>query len=257
MATLEARSIDAIITDLPYGTTACKWDAVIPFAPLWEQVRRALKPKGVFVTTARHPFGAQLIVSNLAEFRHEWIWKKDKAGNFAAAKYQPLAMHESVLVFGATSANYYAQKTIRDKPIIRGKSSQKGADVNAASSTPFGGHVRKVFNDRCPSSVISGFGTVRKTQHPTEKPVELMRYLIRTYTKPGDTVLDPCCGSGTTGVAARAEGRNCVLIEREEKYLEITRQRLLANAGSQRTRPLVSENQNAEAPATEPRPGSL
>lgn len=233
MATLQPASIDAIITDLPYGKTSCKWDTVIPFAPLWEQVWRVLKPKGVFVTTAREPFASQIVSSNPAQFRHEWIWVKDKAGNFAAARWQPLALHESVLVFGSVKSNYYPQKLPRDKPIIRGTSSLAGAKKNAESSTPFRGHIRKVFNDRCPSSVITGYGTVRKTQHPTQKPVELMRYLIRTYTKSGDTVLDPCCGGGTTGVAAQAEGRNCVLIEREEKYLETTRQRLLANDGNQ------------------------
>lgn len=223
METLEAGSIDAIITDLPYGTTACKWDAVIPFATLWEQVRRVLKPNGVFVTTASQPFTSALVMSNLEAFKYCWVWNKAMAANVMNAKYQPLKIHEDVVVF-AYGARYFPQMT-------RGRMRKKGGHK---AKTGIYGEQRAtegVMSDQYHPKSILEFSNAdqRGRSHPTQKPVELMRYLIRTYTNPGDTVLDPCCGSGTTGVAAQLEGRNCVLIEREEKYLEITRQRLLAN----------------------------
>jgi len=229
MATLEAGSIDAIITDLPYGTTACKWDAVIPFAPLWEQVRRALKPNGVFVTTASQPFTSALVMSNPTQFKHEWIWEKSKASNFLLARKQPLKAHESIVVFSPGTPAYYPQKTV-GKPFKGAGRSKKGSQTELVNTVPTPTFRNDNNGDRFPRSV-QYFVTAESEgcMHPTQKPLELMRYLVRTYTNPGDTVLDPCCGSGTTGVAAQAEGRNCVLIEREEKYLEITRQRLLAN----------------------------
>lgn len=235
MATLEAGSIDAIITDLPYGTTACKWDAVIPFAPLWEQVRRVLKPNGVFVTTASQPFTTSLISSNLAGFKYCWVWDKMGGGAFVIAKHRPMQTHEDIVVFCDGKPTYNPQMEDADEKNVR--------PINGGSSggntVPVAGGVAKSASGydpkkRFPKTVIrrsryeAECNSVNRV-HPTQKPVELMRYLIRTYTNPGDTVLDPCCGSGTTGVAAQAEGRNCVLIEREEKYLEITRQRLLAN----------------------------
>jgi len=235
MATLEAGSIDAIITDLPYGTTACKWDAVIPFAPLWEQVRRVLKPNGVFVTTASQPFTTALIASNLAAFKYCWVWDKMGGGAFVIAKRRPMQTHEDIVVFCDGKNTYNPQMEDADEKNVR--------PINGGSSggntVPVAGGVAKSApgydpKKRFPKTVIrrSRYGaecnSVNRV-HPTQKPVELMRYLVRTYTNPGDTVLDPCCGSGTTGVAAQMEGRNCVLIEREEKYLETTRQRLLAN----------------------------
>lgn len=227
MATLEAGSIDAIITDLPYGTTACKWDAVIPFAPLWEQVRRVLKQNGVFVTTASQPFTSALVMSNPTQFKHEWIWKKDKSGNIAVLKYQPAKVHESVIVFGMGASRYNPQMEIRPETNRRNNAPRTNK-VGIQGDKPFHiEHSRGADPVKYPTSVKE-YNCVRNGQHPTQKPVELLRYLIRTYTNPGDTVLDPCCGSGTTGVAAQLERRNCVLIEREEKYLEITRQRLLA-----------------------------
>lgn len=220
-------SVDMVMCDLPYGTTACKWDAVIPFEPLWAAYRRVCKPSAAIVLTATQPFTATLLMSNPRGFKHEWIWRKDKAGNFASANYAPMKIHESVLVFCHGRINYYPIKTLRDKPIIRGNSSAKGTAKNLASSSRFGGHTRKVFTDRCPESIIP-FGTVRKTVHPTQKPVALMEYLVRTYTNEGQTVLDNTMGSGTTGVACVNTWRNFIGIERDEAYFNIAKDRIQA-----------------------------
>ena len=219
MQGIESGSVDMVCADLPYGTTSCKWDSVIPLDALWAEYKRVCKPNAAIVLTATQPFTAALVISNLKGFKHEWIWRKDKAGNFASAKYAPMKIHESVVVFCHGRINYNPIKTLRDKPIIRGNSSASGTAKNLASSSRFGGHTRKVFTDRCPESIIS-FGTVRKTIHPTQKPVELMEYLIRTYSNEGQTVLDNSMGSGTTGVAC-ANTRRCFIgIEREPKYFE-------------------------------------
>lgn len=239
MATLEAGSVNAIITDLPYGTTACKWDSVIPFAPLWEQARRVLKPNGVFVTTASQPFTTTLIASNLAAFKYCWTWNKGKAGNFATAKIQPLRVTEDVVVFAFGRPTYNPQMTAALAENKRQRDRAYAAKEDTTHGIASGVFKVSEFHDedtRYPTNLLNFKSTEGECNnlnrvHPTQKPLELMRYLVRTYTNPGDTILDPCCGSGTTGVAAQAEGRNCVLIEREEKYLEITRQRLLANAG--------------------------
>ena len=219
-------SVDMVMADLPYGTTACKWDSVIPLDAMWSEYKRVCKPDAAIVLNASQPFTSALVMSNLKGFKHEWIWRKDKAGNFASAKYAPMKIHESVLVFCHGRINYYPIKTLRDKPIIRGISSAKGTAKNLASSSRFGGHTRKVFTDRCPESIIP-FGTVRKTIHPTQKPVALMEYLIRTYTNEGGTVLDNTMGSGTTGVACVSTGRRFIGIERDETYFNIARSRIV------------------------------
>lgn len=225
MATLEAGSIDAIITDLPYGTTACKWDAVIPFAPLWEQVRRVLKPNGVFVTTASQPFTSALVLSRPDLFRYALVWAKTRNSHPFFAKVRPLPQHEDVLVFGDGQLTYNPQMVVADRPYTVNLRTSGRLRGDSAGDKWDGESEQR--SARYPTSVIPISNPSREAgMHPTQKPVELMRYLIRTYTSPGETVLDPCCGSGTTGVAAQLEGRNCVLIEREEKYLEITRQRL-------------------------------
>ena len=225
MAEIPDGSVDMVMADLPYGTTACKWDSVIPLDAMWSEYKRVCKPNAAIVLTATQPFTAALVMSNLKGFKHEWIWRKDKAGNFASAKYAPMKIHESVLVFCHGRINYNPIKTLRDKPIIRGNSSSKGTAKNLASSSRFSGHTRKVFTDRCPESIIP-FGTVRKTIHPTQKPVELMEYLIRTYTNEGETVLDNTMGSGTTGVACMNTGRRFIGIERDETYFNIARSRI-------------------------------
>lgn len=227
MSDIEDGSVDMVLADPPYGTTACKWDAVIPLEPMWQHLKRVIKPNGAIVMTASQPFTSFLILSNPSMFKHEWVWRKEKAGNFAVAKFCPLKVHENVVVFCKGRTNYYPIKTPRDKPIMRGESTRKGVDKNSNSSTPFGKHTRKLFTDRFPQSILT-FGTVRKTLHPTQKPVALMEYLIKTYTNEGETVLDFTMGSGTTGVACVNTGRRFIGIERDDKYFQIALDRINA-----------------------------
>jgi site-specific DNA-methyltransferase (adenine-specific) len=231
-------SVDMVMADLPYGTSACKWDAVIPFEPLWEQYRRVCKPNAAIVLTASQPFTSALVMSNPLEYRHEWIWEKDKSGNFAAAKYQPMRNYETCLVFSvSTPVRYFPIKIPRDKPITRGASTSRGLNKNSLSSTPFKGHVMKVFNDRCPTAIIRGIGTVRKTVHPTQKPVALMEYLIRTYTNEGEMVLDNTMGSGTTGVACVNTRRKFTGIEKDAEFFIMAKERVYL-ASSELKKPL-------------------
>src|ERR1019366_10064406 len=205
MDTIEDKSIDLILCDLPYGTTACKWDSVIPFVPLWEQYRRIVKPSSATVFTASQPFTSLLVSSNIKNFKHSWVWNKRFAANFTLAKYQPLKIHEDVCVFSYSTANYFPQKAIREVPIKLGKnvSRVRGVTtVNFEAKKEFSG---KTYSDKNPESILL-FNTRAEGQkkiHPTQKPVALMEYVIKTYSNEGDLVLDNCMGSGTTGVACQ------------------------------------------------------
>lgn len=215
MPTLPAGSIDAIITDLPYGTTACSWDSVIPFEPMWAVIRHVLKPRGVFVTTASQPFTSALVMSNPKWFKYEWTWNKNLAGNFLLAKQQPLKVHENLCVFSANGHTYNPQMT---KGVMRSKGGGKSKLWQLSLTTATN-------DDYYPRSIIDTPNTNRNTDHPTQKPVALYEYLIRTYTNEGETVLDMTAGSGTTGVAAINTGRNVILIEQREDYADIARAR--------------------------------
>jgi len=217
--------VDAIITDLPYGSTACKWDIIIPFDPMWEQVKRVLKPRGVFVTTASQPFTSLLVCSNLEWFKYEWIWHKDKGGNIACLNYQPSKTHENILVFSEGTNNYYPEMETRplknrrnNKPRVNKVGIQGDKEFYIKNS-------RGNLEIKYPTSV-KYFNSNRIGSHPTQKPVALYEYLIRTYTNEGDTVLDIAAGSGTTGEAAIKTNRNCILIEKEEKYFAIAEKRI-------------------------------
>lgn len=218
MATLEAGSIDAIITDLPYGTTACAWDEVISFAPMWDAVKRVLKPRGVFVTTASQPFTSKLVTSNLEWFKYEWIWEKDQVTNPQLAKYMPLKNYESVLVF-AEGTTVYNPQSLQKACIVRRADSAGKNLGHLAMSKPY----TQEFTNY--PKMVMRFG-VDRGYHPTQKPVALYAYLIRTYTNSGDTVLDFCMGSGTTGVAALKEDRCFVGVELDEHYFAIAQKRI-------------------------------
>lgn len=229
METLPEKSVDAIITDLPYGTTACKWDVVIPFEPLWVEWKRLLKPGGPIVLFGCEPFSSHLRLSNLKWFKYDWTWDKKIPSGMSYAKYRPMQQTESISVFSDGRHKYNPQMIKRDKPIYETTGST--ATDHASGKVPkyLGG---KKYNHKNPTTLLH-FPKVpncRGTLHPTQKPVELMRYLIRTYTNHGDTVLDPCMGSGTTCLAAKMEGRRYIGIEREQKYFEIAKTRIEGEA---------------------------
>jgi len=218
-------SVDMILTDPPYGTTACKWDSVIPLEPMWDQLKRIIKPNGAIVMTASQPFTSVLVVSNLKMFKYEWIWEKDGGSNFATVKYQPMKEHESVLIFGKGKTTY---NQIKQERIGSRKGKETTTKTNGNKNGVYGDFNKsdeyKVDELRCPRS-IQRFNRERGL-HPTQKPVALMEYLIRTYTNEGETVLDFTMGSGTTGVACVNLGRSFIGIEMDENYFNIASDRI-------------------------------
>jgi site-specific DNA-methyltransferase (adenine-specific) len=217
-------SVDMVMADLPYGTTACKWDSVIPFVPLWEAYRRVCKKNAAIVLTASQPFTSVLTCSNLTGYKHRWVWDKVKPGSGLRAKYEPLRSVEDVLVFCDGKLNYSPQK-IPKKPRAEKK--------NDSNGETFGGARVERYHDNggegYPKEIITiSNADQRNRSHPTQKPVALMEYLIRTYTSEGETVLDNTMGSGTTGVACVNTGRRFIGIERDEEYMEIAKARISA-----------------------------
>ena len=229
MRELPGASVDLILCDLPYGTTACKWDSLIPFEMLWEQYRRVAKPNAAIVLTAAQPFTTALIASNMREFAYTWVWDKKFAANFVQAKRMPLRVHEDVVVFcksGKTPA-YYPQMTKRDKPIKKGGNKQSAAiPIRQTEASAAFSAAGKTYDEKCPETIIEFNCREGRGLHPTQKPVALMEYLIRTYTNDGDTVLDNCMGSGTTGVACANTGRNFIGMEMDNKYFQIAWDRI-------------------------------
>jgi site-specific DNA-methyltransferase (adenine-specific) len=216
MKQIPDKSVDAIICDLPYGTTACKWDSVIPFEPLWNQYKRIIKDNGAIVLTASQPFTTALIASNIKQFKYCWVWDKKLAGNPFLAKYQPLKRHEDICVFSNLKHKYNPQ-------MVTGKLRKKGG----GRSKLFNVELTSSINDQYyPQSIIEFSNTNRNVDHPTQKPVALMEYLVNTYTNEGDTVLDNCMGSGTTGVACKNLNRHFIGIEQDANYFEIAKGRI-------------------------------
>lgn len=230
MPKMPAQSVDAIISDLPYGTTACKWDSVIPFAPLWAEWKRLLKPNGAIVLFGCEPFSSHLRMSNLPWFKYDWTWDKKIPSGMSYAKHRPMQQTETISVFSNGKHSYNPQMIKRDKPIYETTGSTATDHANGKSPKYLGG---KEYTEKNPTTLLH-FPKVPNclgTLHPTQKPESLMRYLVRTYTSPGDTILDPCCGSGTTCVAAMQEGRHYIGIEKEINYAEITKQRIYEARG--------------------------
>lgn len=221
-------SVDMVLCDLPYGTTQCAWDAVIPFEALWSEYKRVLKPKGTVALTASQPFTSAVVLSNPQWFRVEWIWEKNRGSNFATTKYFPMKEHESVLVFGEKPGTY---NPIYQERAAGGKSraAYKINPSNTGKRDTMNGFVNnqtvEIDADKRVPRSIQKFNT-EVGLHPTQKPVALMEYLIRTYTNEGDTVLDNTMGSGTTGVAAVNTGRKFIGIERDDKYFAIAQKRI-------------------------------
>ena len=214
-------SVDLILSDPPYGTTACKWDSVIPLDKMWEQLKRIIKHNGAIVMTASQPFTTVLISSNLKMFKYEWIWEKPQGTNPMNAKVMPLKSHENILVFYSNKPNYNPQMW-QSTPYsgFSSDSSKIGEIYGFAKSK----HRSNPEGTRYPKTVLRF--KQDKGLHPTQKPVALMEYLIKTYTQEGETVLDFVMGSGTTGVAAKNLNRKFIGIEKDAGYFEIAKQRL-------------------------------
>lgn len=213
-------SIDMILCDLPYGTTACKWDTVIPFELVWEQYKRIIKDNGAIVLFGSEPFSTELRHSNLKMFKYDWVWEKEQGANFMLCKYQPYKVHEIISVFSKKRHVYNPQMTT-GKPYISGKGTSGEITRN----------VKKIQtkNDglRYPRS-IQKFNTDKSkgSKHPTQKPVALLEYLIKTYTNENEVVLDNCIRSGSTAIAAINTNRNFIGIELDEYYCEVARKRI-------------------------------
>ena len=219
MKDIPDKSIDMILCDLPYGTTACKWDVIIPFEPLWEQYNRIIKNNGAIVLFGSEPFSSYLRMSNIKNFKYDWIWNKKLAGNGILAKKQPLKIHEIVSVFN--SGIYIPQMT---KGRYRKKMGLKESEITGGNS-----FAKQTENDLYYPQTIQEFSTanMRKGRlHPTQKPVALLEYLIKTYTNEGETVLDNCMGSGSTGVACKNLNRKFIGIELDDTYYEIAKNRI-------------------------------
>ena len=223
MKEIPNKSIDMILCDLPYGTTRNKWDIIIDLDSLWGQYERIIKDNGAIVLFSQMPFSFILGSSNLKLFRYEWIWKKNKATGFLNSKKMPLKSHENILVFYKKLPTYNIQNLIKKAtPTInkgsRGRMSEV-SNYNVANKDAIQEY------ENYPKDILS-FGVVMKPVHPTQKPVELLEYLIKTYTNENETVLDNCMGSGSTGVACINTNRNFIGIELEEKYFNIAKQRI-------------------------------
>ncbi len=227
MNKLPDKSVDMILCDLPYGTTACKWDTIIPFEPLWKQYKRVIKDNGAIILTAQQPFTSFLIFSNLKLYRYNWVWEKTVCSNFLNLKRQPAKLHEDVCIFYKKQPTYnpimekgkpYLDKRIHNKSL--GNLHKYGI-----------GHNRVIFNnkgERFPKTIIKFNNPNNNREHPTQKPVALFEYLIKTYTNEGDIVLDNCIGSGTTAIACVHLKRHYVGFDTSEKYCNIAKARLEA-----------------------------
>lgn len=223
---LDPGSVDAVICDPPYGTTACKWDSVIPFAPMWEQIRRVLKPRGACVLFGSQPFTSALVISNIKQYRHSWVWDKKRVTGGATAHLAPMRAHEDIVIFSHAAARYNPQMgswdgialTRRGPAIVK----KDGAFAHADNISP--GKDAKILRGRYPDTVLRihalGSNDPERTGHPTQKPLALLEYLVKTYTNAGDTVLDFCYGSGTTGAACGNLGRRFVGIEKDRAYFD-------------------------------------
>jgi site-specific DNA-methyltransferase (adenine-specific) len=225
---LDPGSVNAILVDLPYGTTQNRWDAIIPFPAMWSAFDRVLAPNGVAVFTASQPFTSALVMSNPKRFRHEWIWIKNRGSNFANTVREPMKEHESILVFSHGKWTYNKQMQSRTGGGLKaiGKPNGRGG---FCSTTNYGSGNKERMSAILPELRVPTSWQkfdVEVGLHPTQKPVALFEYLVRTYTNPGDVILDTCMGSGTTGVAAKRLGRTFIGIEKDPTYFAIAERRI-------------------------------
>ena len=223
MQSIPDKSVDMVLCDLPYGTTACKWDTIIPFEPLWKEYKRVIKDNGAIVLTASQPFTSALVMSNVKMFKCEWIWEKESGTGFLNAKKYPLKNTENILVFFKKIHKYNPQM-IACKP-HKGKYSEKNLRTEVYGNAKIIEPVMKKYYQKYPVTGLK-FKRDKNNLHPTQKPVALFEYLIRTYTNEGDTVLDNCIGSGTTAIACINTGRNFIGIEKDKEYYKKAEDRI-------------------------------
>ena len=227
LPTLDAGSVDAVIADPPYGTTACKWDSVIPFEPMWVGIKHVLKPRGAVALFGSQPFTSALVMSNPEWFKYCWVWNKRLAGNFLNVNLMPLAIHEDIILFSEKTHRYNPQ-------MIKGIYREKSFSGYRSNGNRIYGSVNPYIthnNDYYPTSIVEFSNAERRGAHPTQKPVALLEYLVKTYTNPDHTVADFTMGSGTTGVACMRTGRNFIGIELDPDYYRIAEQRIKNAAG--------------------------
>jgi site-specific DNA-methyltransferase (adenine-specific) len=234
MKQIEDKSVDMILCDLPYGVTACSWDVIIPLDKLWFEYKRIIKNKGIIILTATQPFASMLIMSNLEMFKYEWIWHKNTTSGFALAKKQPMRNHENILVFYRNQPTYNPIKELRDMS----ESSKKRMEYDFTSEkgiNQINNGIKKFrfipeSKELCYPKTVQKINNITNNDngrfHPTQKPVALFEYLIKTYTNEGDLVLDNCIGSGTTAVACVNTKRNFIGIELSEEYCKIANKRI-------------------------------
>jgi DNA modification methylase len=218
MKDIPDKSIDMILCDLPYGTTACKWDVVIPFEPLWKEYKRIIKDRGCIALFGSEPFSSHLRMSNIKDYKYDWVWNKKLPSGLQIAKYRPMNLHENISIFN--SENYYPIKTEQKK--------RTGKIYSKSDSSPvkYDDGVLKHYNDKYPQSILEFYKRDKISFHPTQKPIALLEYLIKTYTIENETVLDNCIGSGSTGVACINTNRNFIGIEKDETYFKIAEKRI-------------------------------
>lgn len=225
MKSIPDGSVDMILTDPPYGTTACKWDSVIPFEPMWAELKRIIKPNGAIVLFGSEPFSSALRMSNIKQYKYDWVWDKVTAKGHLVAKIRPMQQTENICVFGAGKINYYPIMVERDK-------ARKDVDVEYSRTEIMGGKTTKpqskiVRDKKYPKNLLTFSNASQKDKvHPTQKPVALLEYLIKTYTQENETVLDFTFGSGSTGVAAKNLNRKFIGIELDQNYFEIAKKRI-------------------------------
>ena len=235
MKNIEDESIDMILCDLPYGTSACKWDSVIPFEPLWEQYSRIIKPFGAIVLFGSEPFSSALRLSNLDMYKYDWKWEKPNGANFLNFKYQPAKVHEDIMVFGKSATSYSKKGNMIYNPQMaegtpyNQKSGQQRQDNGHVLGSTVRSPIKQVYTEnngtRYPRS-IQRFPLDKDKLHPTQKPVALLEYLVKTYTNEGNIVLDNCMGSGSTGVACINTNRRFIGIELDEIYFNVAKERI-------------------------------
>lgn len=223
-------SIDMILCDLPYGVTKCKWDTVIPFEPLWEQYNRIIKDNGAIVLFGSEPFSSKLRLSNLKNYKYDWVWVKDKGTNIGNSHKQPLRKSENICVFYKKQPFYDYKGEKLEKPYSRALpiyiESGNSTIIGSNNLTENGERIYKTYTHKCKHNILSFPRQTKGNLHPTQKPVALLEYLIKTYTNEGETVLDNCMGSGSTGVACLNTNRNFIGIELDKNYFEIAKERL-------------------------------